>query len=372
MRPADRGTHPAAFHWKGAALTGFYFTLLNQDRQWVDGRGHAVPVDHLPADDAYVAGCWLRDNAVALARHIHHELRHLPAQPLPHWIPVPHALTDGASQAWVEATPLAKKLSAHASVHFTRIDGKLVRFHTISVDGIRRWRFSGCNVARGYATWQDAAVEAELQLAGKVRGPLAAARGHIVDQAVHRANVRQQLAALRTKGSKAEAVVFSFDLLPDNVPLPDDLLPPVTGEHPAAGDGADLTQQLRQQAEASLRVAQQANEHARELRGRLDRAVQLVGQYTKQARGTTRQRWINVRRALAAELAELPTAVLDEEGLICPACWQRNRFVGTRRRVPHHPPHVRKPNAADCRLRRRGFRDRAHRLRRLRDRRRAA
>ncbi|MEV4078735.1 hypothetical protein AB0J43_00385 [Nonomuraea fuscirosea] len=106
-----------------------------------------------------------------------------------------------------------------ACTHTETNEGEAVTFTALRIGGLRRWIFAGCLTAGGYASWQDAAVEAKLQLTGQTQGELAAARGHEVPKNVHRANWAKHLERLTSKVYISQAVMFDFDLLSDSPPL---------------------------------------------------------------------------------------------------------------------------------------------------------
>ncbi|TMR01082.1 hypothetical protein ETD86_54555 [Nonomuraea turkmeniaca] len=198
-----------------------YLTLLGQTDTWINRNGDAVPIADLPADDAYVAYGWLGDNAVSIATHVLDDLLDLTEWPQAEWIPTcadELIALSGNVRAWLESTPLAQKLIKHGSTHTESIDGETVTFTAIRIGGIRRWVFTGCITAGGYVSWQDAAVEARLQLTGQTQGRLAALRGHEVPQTVHRANWKKHLTPITGKGYSSQVTEFSFDLLPDSPP----------------------------------------------------------------------------------------------------------------------------------------------------------
>lgn len=57
-----------------------------------------------------------------------------------------------------------------------KVAGRELQFFTVPV-GSGRWVFGGCRNAGGYATIEDAMVEAEGQLTGKLQGRLAMESG---------------------------------------------------------------------------------------------------------------------------------------------------------------------------------------------------
>ncbi|MEU4229422.1 hypothetical protein AB0F17_34440 [Nonomuraea sp. NPDC026600] len=254
-----------------------FLSLLGQANVWLNRHGDAVPIDDLPTDDAWAAFGWLRDHAVSLAAHVLDELLDLPEWPQSDWLPAsPDDMIalGGNAQPWLKATPLAQKLIKHGSSRTETIDGETVTFRALSIGGIRRWIFTGCITAGGYASWQDAAVEAKLQLTGQTQGRLAAQRGHHVERKVHRANWTKHLTPLTEKGYSGEVVMFSYDLLADDWPprpprraatllaaSPDWAAALTQSDHDPFGDIRDLLQQraeAQQRADRSKRKADTA------------------------------------------------------------------------------------------------------------------